>query len=218
MPTVTHSLSLYTDEVSHYIERFRGSGACLAGIAIQILLYVDDIVLISDSPEGLQRHLNALKLFCMDKGLSINMDKTQTWVTRSELEFFLGEEKVEYPRSYTYLGVTFIGPRFSLQEAACARLSRGYATLNALERQCAHLQFQEAQTKLWLFDTLITPTLLYGVEMWGPSLTNADHWKDLERPLVSMIVCMFPRVIGNYGFFQSPRISSFPPFILTLNH
>ena len=43
-----------------YIERFRGSGAGLAGIAIQILLYADDIVLISDSPEGLQRHLNAL--------------------------------------------------------------------------------------------------------------------------------------------------------------
>ena len=51
---------LYTDDVSHYIERFRGSGAGLASIAIQILLYVDDIVLISDSAEGLQGHLNAL--------------------------------------------------------------------------------------------------------------------------------------------------------------
>ena len=112
---------LYIDEVSHYIERFGGSGARLASIAIQILLYVDDVVLISDSPEGLQRHLNALKLFCTDKGLSINMDKTkvmvfnttQAWVTRSEPEFCLGEEKVEYTRSYTYLGVTFAGPRFS---------------------------------------------------------------------------------------------------------
>ena len=45
---------LYIDEVSHYIERFGGSGARLAGIAIQILLYADDIVLISDS--GLLRH------------------------------------------------------------------------------------------------------------------------------------------------------------------
>ena len=32
--------------------------------------------------------------------------------------------------------------------------------LGALERQCAHLQFQEPRTKLWLFDTLVTPTLL----------------------------------------------------------
>ena len=59
-------------------------------IAIQKLQYAHDIVLISDSLEELQRHLNAIKLFCMDKGLSINMDKTkvmvfntsQAWVTR----------------------------------------------------------------------------------------------------------------------------------------
>ena len=48
---------LYIDEVSHYIKRFGGLGACLTGIAVQILLYADDIVLVSDSPEGLQRHL-----------------------------------------------------------------------------------------------------------------------------------------------------------------
>ena len=63
-------------------------------------------------------------------------------------EFFFGEEKEEYARSYTYPGVTFTRPRFSLREAACARLSRGYAALGALDRQCAHLQFQEPQTKL----------------------------------------------------------------------
>ena len=52
------------------------------------------------------------------------------------------------------------------------------------------MQFQESQTKIWLFDTLFTPILLYGVETWGPSLNKAKHWKDLERPLVSMIACM----------------------------
>ena len=38
--------------------------------------------------------------------------------------------------------------------------------------------------------TLVTPSLLYGVETWGPSLNKAIHWKYLERPLVSMIACM----------------------------
>ena len=75
----------------------------------------------------------------------------------------------------------------SLLEAACARLSHRYAALGTRERQCGHLQFQKPQTKLWLFDTLVTPTLLYGVETWGPSLKKANHWKDFERPLLSMI-------------------------------
>ena len=42
---------------------------------------------------------------------------TQAWVTRSEPEFLLGEEKVAYTCSYTYLGVTITGgclcPTFS---------------------------------------------------------------------------------------------------------
>ena len=36
----------------------------------------------------------------------------------------------------------------------------------------------------------MTPTLLYGVEAWGPSLNKANNLKDLERPLVSMIARM----------------------------
>ena len=74
MPTV---FGLYIDEVSHYIQRYGCLGACLEAIAIQILQYADDIVLISESPEGLQRHLKA---FCTNKGVSINMDKTKVMV------------------------------------------------------------------------------------------------------------------------------------------
>ena len=44
--------------------------------------------------------------------------------------------------------------------------------------------------KLWLFDTLVTSTLLYGEETWGLSLNKANHWKDLERYLVLMLACM----------------------------
>ena len=47
-----------------------GLRACLAGIAIQILLYTDDIVLMSDTPEGLQRHLYALNILYRQKFVS----------------------------------------------------------------------------------------------------------------------------------------------------
>ena len=87
---------LYIDEGSNYIKRFGDLGERLPGTAMQILLYVDNIVMIFDSPKGFQRHLNTLKVFCRDKGLTINMDKTKvmvfnaipSWVTRSEPEFF----------------------------------------------------------------------------------------------------------------------------------
>ena len=134
---------------------------------------------------GTTRHLNALKVFRTDKGLSINMNKTlvvafntiQAWGNKIRTRIFLGLEKVAYTHTYTYLGVTFIGPRLSLWEVVCAWLSHGYAALDTLERHCAHLQFQEPRTKSWLFDTLVTLTLLYGVEMWGQVLTRKITWK-----------------------------------------
>ena len=61
---------------------------------------------------------------------------TQAWVTRLEPEFFFGEEKLAQVRSYAYIGGT--GPCLSLQEAAWARLSHGYAALSAHGRHCAH--------------------------------------------------------------------------------
>ena len=32
-------------------------------------------------------------------------------------------------------------------------------------KECAHILLQEPQSKLWLFDKLVTSTLLYGVEI-----------------------------------------------------
>ena len=89
----------------------------------------------------------------MDKTKVMVFNTTQAWVTRSEPEFFLGEEKVEYTRSYTYLGVTFTTPNFFLWEDACARLSCGYAALDALERQCLHPIPITTELILWLFET-----------------------------------------------------------------
>ena len=57
-----------------YIGKMGNSGACLAGLAILILLYADVSILISDSLEELQRYLSALKSFCIDKGFMVNLD------------------------------------------------------------------------------------------------------------------------------------------------
>ena len=43
-----------------------------------------------------------------------------------------------------------------------------------------HIWFQEPQTKLWLFDTVLT---LHTEETWERSCRRAHNWTDLERPL-----------------------------------
>eukprot|EP00249_Psilotum_nudum_P003576 c17033_g1_i1 orf=1-558(+) len=55
-----------------------------------------------------------------------------------------------------------------------------------MERQCHQAHFQEPRTKGWLFDTLVTPALMYGATIWGPGLTDAT-WTLIERPQILMI-------------------------------
>ena len=115
MPTITHPLrSLYRWGIT-LLREIWGFGSTLGRYSYTTITicwcYCADFWLCGGTTK-------TSKLFCTDKGLSINMDKTKVW---------------------------------------------------------------------WC----LTPTLLYGVETWGPSLKKAHHWKDLEkRPLVSMIVPM----------------------------
>ncbi|MCO5592395.1 hypothetical protein L7F22_046398 [Adiantum nelumboides] len=180
---------IYIDELSEYVDTYGDTGSTLARVMIPLLLYADDVVLISHSPEGLQRQLDALQRFCADRDLTLNLGKTKVmmfntthaWVTRAEHQFTFRGEMVEQVRSYVYIGVTFTGPPFSLKQAADGRLDKDFAALGRLERQCAHIQVQEPRTKLWLFDSLVTLALLYGSMVWGPSL-NTEEWRRMERP------------------------------------
>ena len=46
-------------------------------LKIQILLYADDTVIFSETPEGLQKSLNCLAEYCKCWKLSINTEKTE---------------------------------------------------------------------------------------------------------------------------------------------
>ena len=110
-------------------------------------------------------------------------------------KFAYGQDIVEYTDTYTYLGVVFVGPKFTLKKVADTKLSKAYAALGGLERMNSQIQFQEPRTKLWLFDTLVSSAMLYGVQIWGPSV-NQDSWRSMERPLISMISRMLePRLL-----------------------
>ena len=49
-------------------------------------------------------------------------------------QFFFVGDPVEIVDSYTYLGVLFSGPIFTMRPDMQARISRGYAALARLER------------------------------------------------------------------------------------
>ena len=70
-------------------------GVTMNGTRISLLIYADDLVLISKSSDGLQKDLDALKLFCESRQLMVNTDKSKYMlVTRGVRLVFFSRKNV----------------------------------------------------------------------------------------------------------------------------
>jgi hypothetical protein len=115
---------IYIDELEAFLhEHIRDNKGCLLHqVLLSILLFVDNMVLLTSSPEGLQRQLDALTFFYDLQQLTVNLGKTKFMIFNGlkktlDLHFFFKAEDIELTSTYTYLGVQFSGPRFSLRPA-----------------------------------------------------------------------------------------------------
>ncbi len=52
----------------------------LGQLAVHLLLYADDLALMSHTPVGLQKQLDVLQAFCCDRQLTVNVKKTKVVV------------------------------------------------------------------------------------------------------------------------------------------
>ena len=55
-------------------------GVSIGAIHIAYLLYADDLVLMSESPTGLQNSIHGLEKFCMQWHMVVNLTKTKVLV------------------------------------------------------------------------------------------------------------------------------------------
>ena len=99
---------LFVDGLEQHLMDTLGHNApSLSGVLIPLLLYADDLTIMSTTPEGLQRQLNALQLFCEQRQLSVNLAKTKvvTFGSRARCQAFtFNDSEVERIQSYKYLG------------------------------------------------------------------------------------------------------------------
>ena len=86
-------------------------GFTINGSLVSILLYADDIVLLSDSPEEIQAMLDKLAEWCKKWRMIGNSDKTQVMHLRRKsdprttFQFKLGNDNIEIVENYRYLGL-----------------------------------------------------------------------------------------------------------------
>ena len=139
-------------------------------IKLFILLYADNTVLFSETPEGLQSALDSFENYCKLWKLEVNVKKTKIVVfskrkAKVDREFKIFDTVLDIEDSYSYLGLVFnYDGNFSQTKKKL--VEQAHKALHGLYRKIRNVSIPvDLQVKL--FDVLISPILLYGSEIWG---------------------------------------------------
>ena len=171
---------------------------------LSCLLWADDLILLSTSPEGLQNAINKTNCFYSDLGLQMNTKKTKIMVfnTRgiklTDNNFYLGSSPLEIADNYQYLGIKF-KPSGSFQFAVGELIDKANKAWYAISNVLYQHKKLAVKKALQLFDSLIRPILLYAVEFWLPFVIPKKRfntfnslikfWENFSPEVVNQKVC-----------------------------
>ncbi len=143
-------------------------GLDLAGTPVKLLLYTDDLVLMSRTQRGLQKQLDELGKFCDERDLTVNVKRTKVVVFGSRVNtspLLYGGLPNEEVASFRYLGVE-LHRSGSMKTAMEHLVAAGKRAVFALRRRCANLKINDPAIICQLFDALVKPVISYACELW----------------------------------------------------
>ena len=166
--------SLYINAVAEYVHLNGKHGVQLLPCMREIflLLFADDVVLISTTPTGLQNQIDNLVQVSNTLSLKVNTGKTKIMIFRKGGHLAKGEKwflegtKLDVVNMYKYLGYMFT-TRLSLNTAQEDLCTRGKQKSLHILKAMWSLQCMKTNVFIRMLDAQVVPTLLYGAEVWG---------------------------------------------------
>jgi hypothetical protein len=138
---------------------------------ISSILWADDLVMISESKDGLTKMLNDLLKFSAEHGLKINADKTKCMIFNKTGRHFRCSIKckdmtIETVREYKYLGF-LVTPSGEVNSGILDLKSRALYAFVQMKKKLGDNFRNNVNTAIYLFDALVKPILLYCSDFWG---------------------------------------------------
>ena len=173
--------SMYLNDIEETFLLHNYQGVDIGMLKLCLLLYADDVILFSESEEGLQDGLNILYDYCQRWKLTVNTEKTKVLIFRKSgrlrrnTTFTFNGKNIEIVSKFNYLGVTF-STRGSFMDTHNALAGQATKAIYKMKSYlCKYTDLSVSHT-LDLFDKLIVPILNYGSQVWG-----FTHESKLER-------------------------------------
>ena len=192
--------NLYINDIFGIMDKNNASNIFLEeGHNINALMYADDLILLSDTKDGLQNQINKLNAFCVNSKLEANVKKTKIMIFNRgnkliKSEFYINNKLIENVKTFKYLGFTISAKNCSFTPAIedlSIKANRAIFSLNN------KIKLSKLPTRLALkiFQSQISPILLYGCEVWGPYMDyDLETW---EKSKIEQVHVQFlKRILG----------------------
>ena len=148
-------------------------GICIGETIVAHLLWADDLMLLSNTEKGLQKHLDGLKLFCANNKMIVNETKTKLMIFGKDYtgNVSFNNRKIELVREYKYLGNIIRSTTTNKQDIFSLNYvylrDRANRAMFAVLQRLKNIETPPPEKMFHIFDTLIMPILTYGSDVWG---------------------------------------------------
>ena len=189
-----HLYNIYTEHLLKQVEEQCTTGTSVHGTFSGIIAYADDIILLSPTLNGLQMLLNTCTDYFDARAISLNVDKTEFLISRSNLVSGVHIDLDHYLIS-PQNKLKHLGFMWSLRGNGSAtlndvnvqeRINKFWAVVFSLIK--GGVRFCHPYSIIELYRTLVVPTLTYGMEL---THLNATQMNTLDREGRKALKIMF---------------------------
>ena len=152
---------------------------------ISCLLYADDLVLLSESKQGLQTCLDKLHDYAQKWDLKVNLSKTKIMIfqkggRKTSSDFFIGDQKLDHSSKYKYLG-TIVSDSGSFKLNEKNLKAKGLRASFLITKNVSSIS--KPSTAIKIFEKTVEPILLYNSEITGACIPNSWTYEKFKEKL-----------------------------------
>ena len=183
---------LFIDRFESFLsELLPNEGVKIGSMLVQVLLYADDLALVAESPEQLQKMLDILHTFCVPNVLTVNIRKSVTVIFNSSFcqenhTFSYNGQALSNAKEFVYLGMLFSDNNshkkgMGVTRSIIRNFEKGRKAYFAFIRRCYQMGIQNVGVKCHLFDSLVKPVIDYGCAIWGPYHVGINKFEGADQ-------------------------------------
>ena len=204
--------SMYVNDCESHLLSDHCPHVAIQMLNLFLIMYADDMVLLAETPEGLQKIFNSLSKYTHKWDLTLNTNKTKVVVFRNggklrdNEKWYYNGCQLESVNEFNYLGILFFyNSKFSRTQKRAAEQRRKalFSILNVCNKNYFNIE-----TMLSVFDTYVNTVLSYGSEVWG-----FHPGQDVEKIHLLFCKTLLGLRKGTCNDFIYSKLGRFPLYI-----